>query len=148
MLTFKGNSVRHFSVPLIDVSAAELPTPKIDFYASVKVKGDLLQGGLKDAALISSHILMGVTSNQFFLRANSSKGELNHETDRKDLLDWQAKKECSSMFPLDYLQDMLKVADSNTIVSLQLKSNAPVQLSYAVGEAQLSYFLAPRIETA
>ncbi len=148
MLTFKGNSTRHFSVPLIDVSAAELPTPKIDFDATVKIKGDALQGGLKDAALISSHITVGVDALHFFLRANSSKGELNHETEKKDLMELNAKKECSAMYPLDYLQDMLKVADSNTIVSLQLKANAPIQLSYSVGEAQLSYFLAPRIENA
>ena len=52
------------------------------------------------------------------------------------------------MFPLDYLQDMLKAASSDTKVSLSLKSSAPVKVSYSIGEASINYFLAPRIENA
>lgn len=52
------------------------------------------------------------------------------------------------MFPLDYLQDMLKAASGDTKVNLFLKSNAPVKVSYKIGDANISYFLAPRIETA
>ena len=59
----------------------------------------------------------------------------------------RVKRECRSMFPLDYLQDMLKVASSDTKVNLFIKSNAPIRVSYPIGEANISYFLAPRIES-
>jgi DNA polymerase III sliding clamp (beta) subunit (PCNA family) len=52
------------------------------------------------------------------------------------------------MYPVDYLQDMLKVASSDTRVTVFLKSNAPIKLSYSVGDANINYFLAPRIENA
>jgi DNA polymerase III sliding clamp (beta) subunit (PCNA family) len=51
------------------------------------------------------------------------------------------------MFPLDYLTDMLKAASSDTDVSMFLKNNAPVKVSYAIGPSQITYFLAPRIES-
>jgi proliferating cell nuclear antigen len=148
-LTFKGASRRSFSIPLIDISSSELPNPKIDFDATIKMKAEILQDGLKDAVLISSHILLGVSDKSFFLKANSSKGELDSETGSKEkgILDFSAKKECKSMFPLDYLSDMLKVAASDTPIEVNLKNNAPARISYAIGKASITYFLAPRIES-
>jgi proliferating cell nuclear antigen len=64
------------------------------------------------------------------------------------MVDFALKRDCKSMFPLDYLSDMLKAANSETDLTLKLKENAPVELNYHIGEAKLRYFLAPRIETA
>lgn len=149
LVSFKGESKRSFAVPLIDVSAAELPSPKIEFDATVKMLASILQDGLKDAELISSHITVGVSDKSFFLKANSSKGSVENETSRKEkgILDFNAKKECSSMFPLDYLNDMLKVASSDTEITVHLKANAPIKISYPIGKAEITYFLAPRIES-
>jgi proliferating cell nuclear antigen len=148
-VAFRGNATRRFSVPLIDVSSAELPIPKIDFDSEVALKADVLQDSLKDASLISTHISMGIRSETFFVKASSSKGELSSETSKheKGLLDLKSKKDCHAMFPLDFLSDMLKAATSDTALEVFLKSNAPVKLSYKVGEATLTYFLAPRIES-
>ncbi|MBU0636435.1 DNA polymerase sliding clamp, partial [Candidatus Micrarchaeota archaeon] len=148
-VSFKGTATRRFSVPLIDVSSAELPIPKIDFDAELTLKADVLQDSLKDASLISTHVTMGVKSESFFVQASSSKGELNSETNKaeKGLLELKSKKDCHAMFPLDFLSDTLKAANSETSLSVFLKSNAPIKLSYKVGDASLAYFLAPRIES-
>ena len=50
------------------------------------------------------------------------------------------------MFPLEYLADMLKAAPSDSDVKLFIKTNAPVKIAYALGDAEIIYFLAPRIE--
>ncbi len=146
---FKGIGTRNFQVPLIDISSAELPNPKIEFDAVVKLKAPVLQDALKDASLISSHVSIGVAKDRFFVKADSSKGNLHNETekDKKNLVELNASKEVSSMFPLDYLQDMLKAASSETVVELKLKNNAPVELNYQIGDAQITYLLAPRIES-
>ncbi len=146
---FKGPSSRRFNLPLIDISAAELPNPKIEFDAEVKMLASVLQDALKDASLVSSHVSLGVADNRFAVKADSSKGNLDSvtEKDKKNLLELNVKKEAMSMFPLDYLQDMLKAAQSGTAVELQLKGNAPIQVSYGIGKAKIKYFLAPRIES-
>lgn len=147
-ITFRGNAQRTFQVPLLDVSASEIPSPKIEFDAELIVSASFLQHAFKDAALISSHIVLGCTENTFFVKANSSKGNLEEEAtqNKSTLIELRAKKECRSMFPLDYLQDMLKTASSDTKVNLFLKNSAPVKIIYLIGEAKISYFLAPRIE--
>jgi len=149
VVSFNGTSKRSFSVPLIDVSTAELPTPKIEFDSTIKMLAGIFQDGLKDAGLISSHITVGVSDDNFFLKANSSKGSVENTTSNKEkgIIDFKATKECTSMFPLDYLNDMLKVAGSDNEITVHLKSNAPIKISYPIGKAQITYFLAPRIET-
>ncbi len=149
LVVFRGAAKRSFSIPLLDVSSADLPTPKIEFESEVTLSAGALQDGLKDASLISTHIVLGVSGEKFILKASSSKGEMNSETSKKDkgLIDLKSKSDCRSMFPLDYLSDMLKAASSDTETRLFLKADSPVKVSYAIGKAQLTYFLAPRIES-
>ena len=149
VVSFKGNAERSFQVPLIDVSSSAVPSPRIEFDAELIISAAFLQSAFKDAALISSHVVLGCSEDKFFVKANSSKGNLNEEVKQNkiSLSELRVKRECRSMFPLDYLQDMLKVASSDTKVDLFLKSNAPVKVSYQIGEASISYFLAPRIES-
>jgi len=150
LVTFKGKAERSFQVPLIDISSSEVPSPKIDFDAELTISASFLQNAFKDAALISSHITLGCDEEKFFIKANSSKGNLNEETKKdKDVLpEMRVKTECKSMFPLDYLQDMLKAASGADNVSLFIKSNAPIKIAYPIGEASIMYYLAPRIESA
>ncbi|MFH1752534.1 MAG: proliferating cell nuclear antigen (pcna) [archaeon] len=144
----KGKSKRNFSIPLIDISSAELPTPKIDFDVQIKVLAEILQDGLKDASLFSTHIVLGVEKDKFVLKAQSSKGELLSDTEQeKALLEVNAKTDAKAMYPLDYLQDMLKTASSETELELNLKNDAPIRISYSIGDAKITYFLAPRIES-
>jgi len=149
IVTFKGSAERSFQVPLIDISSSDTPNPRIEFDSELIINASFLQNAFKDAALISSHVVLGCNEEKFFIKANSSKGNLNEEVkqNKDSLPELRVKRECKSMFPLDYLQDMLKVASSDTKVDLFIKSNAPVRISYLIGEASISYFLAPRIES-
>ena len=148
-VNFKGASARKFNLPLIDISSAELPNPKIEFDAEVKLLAGVLQDALKDASLVSSHVSLGVSGDNFVVKAESSKGNLDSvtEKDKKNLIELNVKGDTMSMFPLDYLQDMLKTAQSTTTVELNMKNNAPIQVSYGIGAARIKYFLAPRIES-
>ncbi|MBU0662529.1 MAG: proliferating cell nuclear antigen (pcna) [Candidatus Diapherotrites archaeon] len=145
---FEGNATRSFSIPLVEITGAAVPTPNIEFDAEVKAIASELQQGIKDAGLISSHLSIGVDAEKFFMRANSSRGTFSHELTKKEgaLLELKAKTEARSMFPLDYLANMLKGAPADAEVKLFIKKDAPVMLEYSIAGAELVYFLAPRIE--
>ncbi|PIU21806.1 MAG: proliferating cell nuclear antigen (pcna) [Candidatus Diapherotrites archaeon CG08_land_8_20_14_0_20_34_12] len=144
-----GNAKRTFSVPLIDISQAQLPSLNIDFDSTISMKADVIKEALKDAALISSYVVIMSKPDKFVAEANSSKGHLVNEIPAKDpaIKEFKVKKECRSMFPLEYLQNMLKAAESNDAVSVSMKNNAPIQISYKIDKAEITYYLAPRIET-
>ncbi len=145
----KGASSRNFSIPLIDVSKGAVPNPKIEFQAVLSLNASVLQDALKDAELISNHVTLGMSSESFYVKANSSKGTLDSETGKKEksIKEFKVGAECKSMFPLDYLKDMLKTADSKDEIELKLRADAPVQITYKIGKARITYFLAPRIES-
>jgi proliferating cell nuclear antigen len=149
LVGFSGKAERSFQVPLIDISTSDVPQPKIEFDSEMKINAGFLQNAFKDAALISTHITMGCDEEKFFVKAKSSKGNLDEQLkqDKDTLPELKVKQECQSMFPLDYLQDMLKAASSADHVELFVKTNAPVRVSYSIGEAKVTYFLAPRIES-
>ncbi|MCR4335676.1 MAG: proliferating cell nuclear antigen (pcna) [archaeon] len=148
-VVFLGKSKRSFSIPLLDISIADLPLPKIDFDAEIKIRADALVDSFKDANLISTHILLLVENDSFIVRANSSKGNLENIYSNKDeaVISLKASDETRAMFPLDYLVSVTKAASADTEVTVKLKTNAPVEISYSVGEGKLVYFLAPRIES-
>jgi proliferating cell nuclear antigen len=146
-LQFLGTSRKKFRLPLIDVSQTEIPTPKIDFTAEVKLKAALFQDALKDAELVSSHVTLGATNQGFYVEASSSRGTMHNETPKEQLISSTISEEARVMFSLEYLSDMVKTASSDTELTLLLRSNAPIKIVYNVGNARLAYFLAPRMET-
>jgi len=144
-ITFTGSSKRNFSIPLIDVSTGKLPTPRIEFDAVIEMNSSILSDALKDASLISTHITLEVTESEFKVYANSSKGKVENNTLKKEFKEFKVKNSTKAMFPLDYLSDMLKGSGKN--LNLSMKSDAPIKLEYKINEANLTYFLAPRIES-
>jgi proliferating cell nuclear antigen len=148
-LVFRGASVRSFSVPLLDITSAELPTPRVEFDSELKVKAQILQDSFKDASLLSSHIALEIKGDTLLILADSSKGNFRNEITKKDgsLISIRSKAESKAMFPLEYLSNMLKAARPDTEVSLSMKKDAPIRLEYAIGKAAVTYFLAPRIES-
>jgi len=145
LLVFKGKSTRRFNLPLIDVPATVTKVPSIDFDAEVKINGGVLKESLKDASLVSSHVSLYANSEDFVIKAHSDK-EAVVEFKKEALLEHTVNKEAKAMFPLEYLNDLLKAVDSNGIVVLSLKTDAPLKVDYRIADARVTYYLAPRIE--
>jgi proliferating cell nuclear antigen len=148
ILLFKGKSTRRFNLPLLDSSAEPPKTPSIDFDAEIKMSGNALKEGLKDANLVSSHVVLNAKPEGFDIEASGDKGKVLIEAKKDDdiLLECAVKTASRAMFPLEYLNDLLKAADASTTIGVGLKTDAPLKISYKIGEATVAYFLAPRIE--
>jgi len=125
-LTFKGVSTRRLSLPLIDVSEAELPEPKLQFTATAE------------------------SEDGFFLSAESDKGtsELKLRKGDQALPKLSVKQPAHAMFNIKYLSDMAKAAGSSDVITINLGTDLPIQLDLQVaeGKGRLRFLLAPRIE--
>ena len=96
---------------------------------------------------ITDELAYGITIRSISPEKSADMTNYLVEKVNKDVIELNVKKESMSMFPLDYLQDMLKTALSTTPVLVKMKSNAPIEVSYGIGPASIKYFLAPRIES-
>ncbi len=144
LIELLGKSKRSFSIPLIDVSEQEQPLPKIQYDVTVQIPSDQLMGGIKDATLFSSHLTFKVEDNKLNLETQSSKGKFKQEIEANSDLIISGSK-AKAMYPLDYLQNMIKNAKS--IITLKLKDDMPLELNYTIGSAAIRYFLAPRVDS-
>lgn len=147
-LIFKGKSRRKFNLPLLDISGVVPNAPKIQFDATVKISGNILKESLKDASLVSSHVILSADSKGFEIKAHGDKGDVLIESSKEEVLaEHTINKDAKSMYPLEYLNDMLKTTSPESIVTIELKTDVPLKINYNIGEASVTYFLAPRIES-
>ncbi len=138
-----GKSKRTFVIPLIDVSDQQHPLPQIPFEVTVQISAEQLIAGIKDAGLFSSYLMFEIADNKFNISTQSSKGHFKQEIDSDGVVISGTK--AKAMYPLDYLQNMIKNSKGN--MTLKLKDDMPVEISYTIGNSAIRYYLAPRVDS-
>ncbi len=150
LMEFIGpNGRRRYKLQLIDVKKSVEKEPNVDFDADIKMNGEPLKDIIKDAGLISSYISFNASKNQFSVRARGDSGELEefHETENSGIMKkMDAKKEAESTFNLEFLENMVKSCPPGNDIDIALKSSEPMKLGYNIGDASVTYFLAPYME--
>jgi proliferating cell nuclear antigen len=147
-----GKYTRTFTMPLLETSEEEVPTPRITFNVRAKATTDGLRRALEDAELVSDHVRIEADGEKLvFQAAGDLMGatiELKKGSDA--LLDLDAKEPSKATFSLSYLSEIVKAASATSdIVTLEFSTDMPIKLDFQqVGEGKLVFYLAPRIETA
>lgn len=140
---------RTFKVPLIETGERVQKEPKIEFRNFAVVKADAFKETLKDAKLISSHLRLQLTPDQFIVDVRGESGEVRAEFDRgsPEVTELKTESAVKATFPLQYLEDMVKATTANSMVRINLETDRPLKLEYEVEGSKVVYYLAPRIET-
>ena len=140
---------RTFKVPLIETGERVQREPKIEFANFAKVKADAIKETLKDAKLLSSHVRLLLTPEQFGVDVRGDSGDLKAEFQKgsDDVAEIKTAKGARATFPLQYLEDMVKATSSASLVTVNLETDKPLKIEYEVEGAHVVYYLAPRIET-
>jgi len=148
MLEFNGMAKRSFKLPLLDISSTMPKEPKIQFDAVIKLRGRALKDNLHDAGLLSSHVVLEAKGKQLIVEAHGDSGDLRTELEAGgDVKEIKTTGEARAMFPFEYLDNMTRACPDDTEAEVSLKTNAPIRLTYGIGQAKLTYYLAPRVET-
>ena len=141
-----------YTLALIDPDSIrqEPDIPDLDLASEIVVEGAQLDRGIKAADMVSDHIRLRVdeTDEAFFIEAEGDTDDVNLKLDREDLIALTAGP-ADSLFSLDYLKDMNKAIPSDAEVTVELGEEFPVKLHYEFGEGmgQVTYMLAPRIQS-
>jgi proliferating cell nuclear antigen len=141
------DSKRNFKVPLVEMPPGSHKELKIDHDAKVVMHASNFKEALRDAVLISSHITLEAGSSGFKVDAHGDNAELLLESGSKgEEIVVDARHSAKATFPLKYLDDISKACPETSKLTLHLKSNKPIKLEYKIGEADIVYYLAPRID--
>jgi proliferating cell nuclear antigen len=129
-------------------STTPLPKePNVDFTAEIKISATVLKEALKDAELVSNHVAMMTDDGHFIITSQGDTGSAEIKFKKENLMDMKVKDKARSLFSLDQLNNLLKASDQGSIVTLKIKSDAPLRLEYSIGDGRVVYYLAPRIES-
>ncbi len=140
---------RTFKIPLIETGDRVQKEPKIEFSNYAIVKADAIKETLKDAKLISSHVRLQLTPEQFIVDVRGENGDVRAEFENGggEVSEIKTQNGSKATFPLQYLEDMVKATNSSSQVKINLETDRPLKLEYDIEGAHVVYFLAPRIET-
>lgn len=150
-----GKTRRSFKLPLIDVASGPAKELKIDYTAKIRIKGGAFKETMKDAALVSPHVLLVADDGKFRIEATGEGGEIIDEYSKGDeLIEITSKKTTSAVFSQEYLDDIIAGCDDDGEISINLGAPTaedprpkPLCVEYKIGNAELVFYLAPRIET-
>jgi proliferating cell nuclear antigen len=146
-----GKYTRNFTMPTLEASEEEVPTPKLTFNVMVKATTEGLSQAIEDAQLVSDHVRLEADPEKLvFNAAGDLMGAIITIQKGSDtLLDLQAKEPCKATFSLSYLTEIIKAASQTSdIATMEFSSDMPVKLDFQqTKEGKLTFYLAPRIET-
>lgn len=146
-MSFRGETTRNFSLSVMEASANPPREPKIDFTAEIKIAPNIIKEALKDAELISNHVALSAEGG-LIVMADGDTGSVDISLKEDKLLSLNIKAPARAVFSLDHLNNILKEAEAPSVVSMGLKTDAPLRIEYSIGDARVVYYLAPRIESA
>ena len=141
-----------YTLALIDPESIreEPDLPDLDLSSTIVIEGRDIDRAVTAADMVSDHIELGVdeADEVFYVEAEGDTDDVHLELDAEDLIDLVAG-DASSLFSLDYLQDMNKAIPKDAEVTMELGEEFPVKLHFdiAEGEGEVTYMLAPRIQS-
>ncbi len=141
-----------YTLALIDPDSIrqEPDLPDLDLPATVVIEGKDIARAVKAADMVSDHIALGVDADaeKFFIDAEGDTDDVHLELGVEDLIDLTVG-EARSLFSLDYLKDMNKAIPKDAEVTVELGEEFPVKLHFdiAEGDGQVTFMLAPRIQS-
>jgi proliferating cell nuclear antigen len=146
-----GKYTRNFTMPTLESSEEEVPTPKITFNVRAKATTEGLRQAIEDAQLVSDHVRIEVdTEKLVFNAAGDLMGAIIEIQKGSDtLLDLETKEPSKATFSLSYLSEIIKAASATSdIATLEFSTDMPIKLDFQqTKEGKLTFYLAPRIET-
>ncbi len=146
-IKFKNSSTRRFSLPLIEVVGEEINVPSFDFPARVEISPSLVSEGIKDAEIVSDHVIFKIDENDLYIIAKGDLGNVEVRIARDEAIALEVKNTCQSMYSIEYLKDMIKASDIANSIKIHLGENIPVKMDFLGPSARLSFLLAPRVES-
>ena len=141
-----------YTLALIDPDSIrqEPDIPDLDLPANIVVEGRDINRAVKAADMVSDHIALGVDEEDsvFYVEAEGDTDNVDLRLDEADLIDLTPGP-AHSLFSLDYLKDMNKAIPTDGEVTIELGEEFPVKLHFEIaeGNGQVTYMLAPRIQS-
>lgn len=149
-IMIKGDGVRVFEIPLLDIKAEKPPVDKLAFTSRIELESRIVEEGISDAGIIGDSVVFEANPSAFRMSAKGSVSSSHLELSKQDkgLLDLKVTGDVRAQYPLDYLKKMIKAGKISEQMVLEFGNDYPLRLGFkSIDKMQMSFVLAPRVET-
>jgi len=135
---------REFNLALIDIESEEKEPPNLDFISKIEMDCVDFSEAIEDCSVVADSCSFISESDKFIIKA---KGSLNSfKSEFTDEVNIQAEQAVSK-YSLEYLQKMIKASKLTDKVKINFGADYPLKLEFNTPFIELSFVLAPRVET-
>jgi proliferating cell nuclear antigen len=135
---------KEFDLALIEIEGEEKQVPMLEFVSKIEMPSQDFSEAIEDCSVVADACSFVSEPDKFIIRA---KGSLNSfKSEFTDGIDIQAQ-EASSKYSLEYLQKMIKATKLTDKVRINFSNDYPLKLDFITPFVELSFILAPRVET-
>jgi proliferating cell nuclear antigen len=137
---------RNFTLNLIEVEREEKEIPNLKFSSAVKLNSVDFVDSVEDCSVVADACSFLIKDNNFVMEArglNSAKSEFSG--DEAEITSEVAN--CKSRYSLEYLQKFSKGSKLFEKTILKFSEDHPLRMDLKSAALELSFILAPRVET-
>jgi len=141
---------KQYSFHLIQADLQNLPKPSFDWKAYAKLTAKELKEAIKDCKLFNVQVSVTISPEELRFAASGDNGKalIRYVKDGSHIHELSADGEETAMFSISYLERIAKAGGAvSDFVEISMLTNKPMKLCYPLPEGQVSYLLAPIIET-
>ena len=146
-ITLKSNTIRTFSLAIIDLDEKEQRIPELVFDALVEMDSSALNEAIEDVEIVGESVSFKCTKSSFVISAEGDLSKADIEIHADGSTNINCGAESKAKYSVEYLKKMMngsKLADKEAI---RFSKDYPLKLEYkAVDKVMLSFILAPRVE--
>jgi len=135
---------RNFSLSLIDVETEEKEMPNLEFSSIVELGSQDFVDSVEDCLVVSDACSFIIKEGKFIIEAhglNSAMSEFSGDEAKIQA------EECKSRYSLEYLQKFIKASKLSEKTTLRFANDHPLRMDIKKDFMQISFLLAPRVET-
>ncbi len=143
-IQIKDRIQRNFTLNLIDIESEDKDLPSLDFSSKVEINSIDLVDAIEDCAVVADACGFKVEDGKFIVEAkgvNSAHAEFSSTEANIQ------SENAASRYALEYLQKFMKGAKLCEKAVVKFANDHPLRLDFRAEDMELSFILAPRVET-
>jgi proliferating cell nuclear antigen len=145
----KGNSMRTFSIPIIDIEEKEQKIPDLNFALTITTPCSVFNSAIEDADIVAESVTFLCDDKKFTIQAEGDLSKAKIEIKGDDTkIATKVKEVQKAKYSIEYLKKMLGGSKLSDTIDISFSKDYPLKLEYKViDKLLLGFILAPRVES-
>lgn len=148
-VVIRGNTIRTFYLPIIELDEKEQKIPSLNFPLSIKTQTSVLDEAIEDVSIVGESVQFMCEGKKFTISAEGdlSKAKIEVTDDKNTSITKEGEDVVKSKYSIEYLKKMIQASKLAAEVYIRFSSDYPLKLEYrSTDKLMISFILAPRVE--